>query len=169
MKGILVLHGMGPSVRASDESARSGYDRHLRKNLRDQLGGQWNDDLYYPVVYQDLLQEGQTNMLNRMTQAYDLDSMMLRKPLTHNFSDATAYLTTSRNPDGGIYRAIQERIQSGLQALYANGARDLAVVAASLGGRVFTDYFGMRKTSRIKRSSPTCPTMRWGIFAEVRP
>ena len=133
---LITLHGMGET--------KNEYYIPLVERLIERLGENiWNSKVFFrPVYYQDILQNNQTRVWERMNQLYSLQWDTLRRFMLYGFSDAATLEYSARQSDG-IYIRVQERIKEIFEDAFdhlVSQRRPIIVVAQSLGCQVFSNY-----------------------------
>ncbi|MHC9511986.1 hypothetical protein [Kangiella sp. M94] len=130
---LITIHGMGDTKR---EYYTGFYDR-IEKELGPEL---WQQVIFKPLYYQDILQEQQETILGRMRD--QVDWIKLRRFLLYGFSDA-ASLEYKKRVKNSPYYLTQKMIMNAMDELYdevENKDIPIIVAAQSLGCQVLSSY-----------------------------
>ena len=133
--GLLVIHGMGKT--------EENYYFKLKENIERILGAEiWNTVHLESIFYQDLMQENEDSVWDRMVNQEKLNWQELRKFMLFAFADATS-LEHKPDKPGSVYHKVQERIIDALKKTrlaLGNQDKNIILVAQSLGGQVISNY-----------------------------
>ncbi|WP_018623571.1 hypothetical protein [Kangiella aquimarina] len=130
---LITIHGMGDTER----DYYTGFYDQMKKSLGDQL---WNQVIFKPLYYQDILQGQQEAVLGRMRN--QVDWIKLRRFLLYGFSDA-ASLEYKKRVKNSPYYLTQKMIMGAMDEIFnETGTRSIPViiVANSLGCQVISSY-----------------------------
>jgi hypothetical protein len=139
--GVLIIHGMG--------SQREGFSTGLREELQDRLGNlesrfEW-EEIYWAKELkdrEDVLWEWMQKAKNADNQPIDLDWILIRKFVVHNFGDAIAYHRDMRK-SGSAYSLVHKVIDSSVSNLndkLKDPKAPVIVLAHSLGAHMMSNY-----------------------------
>ena len=128
---LIVVHGMG------DRDKK--YYLKFEERIKDEIDEIWEDVIFRPIYYQDILQASQEKIFNEMRP--HIDWKKPRKFLLYSFSDA-ASLEHKKDIEGSPYTKTQEIIRGELLKIYESCDDSIPVVmfAHSLGSQVISNY-----------------------------
>ena len=130
---LITIHGMGNTARDYYTEFYDAIKKSLGKSAWDKL-------IFKPPYYQDVLQEQQEAIFNRMRD--QIDWMKLRKFLLFGFSDA-ASLEYKKAATGSPYFLTQQMILQSMDEIFAEAGNTeipVVVLAQSLGCQVMSSY-----------------------------
>jgi hypothetical protein len=130
---LITIHGMGDTARDYYTEFYDAIKKSLGKSAWDKL-------IFKPLYYQDVLQEQQEAIFNRMRD--QIDWMKLRKFLLFGFSDA-ASLEYKKAATGSPYFLTQQMILQSMDEIFAEAGNTeipVVVLAQSLGCQVMSSY-----------------------------
>ena len=152
---LIVIHGMG--------DRKENYHEKFEKRVQDEIDDIWEDVIFRPIYYQEILQASQDEIFDEMRP--HIDWKKPRKFLLYSFSDA-ASLEHKKDIEGSPYTKTQEMIRDKLQEIYNTCGCSIPVFvfAHSLGGQVISNYiwdaqreqanYGVWKNSTAKPNDP---------------
>ena len=128
---LIVVHGMG--------DRKKNYHEKFEEKIKNEIDDIWEDVIFIPIYYQEILQASQEVIFNKMRP--HIDWKKSRKFLLYSFSDA-ASLEHKKDIKGSPYTKTQEMIRDKLQEIYKTCGASIPVVvfAHSLGGQVISNY-----------------------------
>jgi hypothetical protein len=143
---VVAIHGMG--------SQQPGYSNDLFNELRRLLGPDHLSVVWKEVYWADLTEARQQKYLADARAAQELDQNRIRNFVVSALGDAVAYQRVlpweteeeyEKAKEVGTYYLIHERIAGVINELYNQdlGGKSvpLVVLAHSLGGHIFTNYY----------------------------
>lgn len=130
---LITVHGMGVTP--------STYADPLKAKLKHALGAPYANLMIEPVYYQDLLQENEATLWNRVDEQSKVHYDDLRKFVLFGFGDA-AGLESRKSEAGSLYEQAQQKIARALLNVYAQCGSDCHVIflTQSLGCQVLSNY-----------------------------
>ena len=130
---LVTIHGMGDTPR--------DYYTEFYDVIKKSIGKTtWNKVIFKPLYYQDILQDNQEAIFNRMRD--QIDWMKLRKFLLYGFSDA-ASLEYKKDAVGSPYFLTQQMIMQSMDEIFDEAGQQeipVIVLAQSLGCQVISSY-----------------------------
>ena len=130
---LITIHGMGDTEK--------DYYTEFYEEIKKSLGKTtWDKVIFKHLYYQDILQEKQEEIFNRMRD--QIDWMKLRKFLLYGFSDA-ASLEYKKETNNSPYFHTQEMIMQTMDKIFDEaGQKEIPTVIAahSLGCQVMSSY-----------------------------
>lgn len=130
---LITIHGMGDT----DRNYSSSFHDKIKRSVGVTV---WNKVIFKQLYYQDILQDNETVIFERMRP--HIDWMKLRKFLLFGFSDA-AGLEYKKYVKDSPYFLTQKRIVELMDEIFnESGSRNIPVIilAQSLGGQVISNY-----------------------------
>ena len=162
---LLAIHGMGDT--------KKEYADPLWKQLKTEIGeNAWGSVLAESIYYQDIFQENQNILFDKMKQKGNISWLRFRRLVLFGFSDA---LGLERNPPINgkpPYEQVQEKIRKVLEkafnTLKLQKAEDLPVViiAQSLGCYIISNYIwdAQREAQQTPQPKPLPNSVQNGEF-----
>lgn len=136
---ILFVHGMGDQDRDFDQSLK----KHLYQEL-EKLGITQEEVPWRTAFWADVTKKPQNDYLKQI-EDIDLDMRWLRNIIIRFLGDATAYA----NPNGEIYKQINNKVYQAVSALYEDVNRKdvpLIILGHSLGCHILSNcIYDMQK------------------------
>lgn len=130
---LITIHGMGDTER--------DYYTRFYDDIKKSLGkSAWDNVIFKPLYYQDILQGNEAAIFNRMRD--QIDWMKLRKFLLFGFSDA-ASLEYKKNAVDSPYFLTQKMIMQNMDDIFEESGQNeipVIVLAQSLGCQVISSY-----------------------------
>jgi alpha-beta hydrolase superfamily lysophospholipase len=140
--GIIVIHGIGEQK----AEFAAGFIAAVNQRLEDRA----QSVCWKAVLWADLVEPQETDLLKRLSQGRHLDWQWLRRFVVHFLADAVAYQRVpGRGQVDGLYNRIHARVAERLTELRdelfrtaSPNAADppLLVIAHSLGGHIMSNY-----------------------------
>ncbi|WLI90583.1 hypothetical protein Q4S45_05545 [Massilia sp. R2A-15] len=130
---LITVHGMGVTL--------SDYAEPLKARLKHELGDRYLDLTIRPVFYQDLLQDNEAAVWDRVEMTTKVHYDDLRKFLLFGFGDAAGLESRKEDADS-VYEMAQREIARALLDVYQQCGSDCHVVflSQSLGCQVLSNY-----------------------------
>nr|VFK22859.1 MAG: hypothetical protein BECKMB1821G_GA0114241_100322 [Candidatus Kentron sp. MB] len=132
---LVTIHGMGYEDQDEYQKSCDALGKRIKKRIGK---GVWNKVLFKNLYYQDILQENQDKVFERMRS--QIDWMRLRKFLLFGFSDA-ASLEHKKHSSDSPYVDTQKMIAKAMDEIFHEvGAVPVIILAQSLGAQVISNY-----------------------------
>lgn len=130
---LITVHGMGVTL--------PNYADPLKAKLKHALGEHYLDLTIRPVYYQDLLQDNEAAVWDRVERTTKVHYDDLRKFLLFGFGDAAGLESRKEDVDS-VYEMAQQEIARALLDVYKQCGSDCHVVflSQSLGCQVLSNY-----------------------------
>jgi hypothetical protein len=130
---LITVHGMGVTL--------ANYADPLKAKLQHALGAHYADVTIRPVYYQDVLQQNEAAVWERVDGQSKVHYDDLRKFLLFGFGDA-AGLETRKSEADSVYEQAQQEIARALLEVYTQCGSDCHVIflTQSLGCQVLSNY-----------------------------
>lgn len=130
---LITIHGMGDTER--------DYYVEFYDKIKQVVGNNiWDKIIFKPLYYQDILQNNQQIIFNKMRD--QIDWMKLRKFLLYGFSDA-ASLEYKKDAGDSPYFLTQKMIMEAMDEIFDESGKQpipVIVLAQSLGCQVMSSY-----------------------------
>ncbi len=130
---LVTIHGMGDTA--------GDYYTEIYDAIKKSIGKDtWEKVIFKPLYYQDILQNNQEAIFNRMRG--QIDWMKLREFLLYGFSDAGS-LEYKKEAVGSPYFLTQQMILQSMDEIFDEAGQQeipVIVIAHSLGGQVISSY-----------------------------
>ena len=132
--GIVVIHGIGETTKDYHFGLQESIKRKLDKPS-------WSKLHFEPIFYQNLIQQNQYNIWERMVQKEVLDWKGLRKFMLFGFGDVASleHKADTKSAYHKVQKAIVEALRKTRKEL---GDRDknIILIAQSFGGQIISNY-----------------------------
>jgi len=157
---VVAIHGMG--------SQQRGFSNDMFNELKRLLGADHTSVVWDEIYWADIIEARQQQYLADARAAQELDQIRIRNFVVGALGDAVAYQRVrpveidasdavyERAKEMGTYYKIHERIANVLTKVYEQNLQEkpvpLVVLAHSLGGHIFTNYYwDVRQPPRERR------------------
>ena len=146
---VIAIHGMG--------SQEPGFSNGMFAELKRLLGADQTSVFWDEIYWANIIEARQQQYLRDARAAAELDQNRIRNFVVSALGDAVAYQRVRPVPIGaseaeykearkdGTYYKIHERIAEVVTRVYEQGLQEkpvpLVVLAHSLGGHIFTNYY----------------------------
>ncbi|MDX1521978.1 MAG: hypothetical protein R3264_10155 [Anaerolineae bacterium] len=142
---LLFIHGMGELFEAEFQA----QVEQIVRTLRDDLSNPIEFVHVGRIFYQDILQNRQVEVFQRLQAEGNLDWLALREFLLFGFSDAASLEYRAYEP-GSEYEQAQLRILAALDAAYealSGPNQPVVIMAQSLGSHIISNYLWDAQTA----------------------